>query len=140
MRFPTMWYVRPAKPHISLRMCAVYQSLCKSLKYSTIVKLLTGHHLEFLSLKGGCRGSFESTFVKMSNCWKSRAAAYFFALLLLLLFLGFWFFFFLSFVFFPSFNHLIANFMRIIVSLRNYFLFPISDSCIFSHSGVNQKL
>ena len=36
-----------------------------------IVKLLTEHHLEFLSLKGGCR----STLVKMSNCWKSHAAA-----------------------------------------------------------------
>ena len=31
-----------------------------------IVKLLTEHHLEFLSLKGGCRGSSESTLVKMS--------------------------------------------------------------------------
>ena len=40
-----------------------------------IVKLLTEHHLEFLSLKGGCRGSSESTLVKMSNCWKSHAAA-----------------------------------------------------------------
>ena len=40
-----------------------------------IVKLLTEHHLEFLSLKGGCRGSSESTVVKMSNCWKSNAQA-----------------------------------------------------------------
>ena len=32
-----------------------------------IVKLLTEHHLEFLSLKGGCRGSPESALVKMSN-------------------------------------------------------------------------
>ena len=32
-----------------------------------IVKLLTEHHLEFLSLKGGCRGLFESTLVKMSK-------------------------------------------------------------------------
>ena len=39
------------------------------------VKLLTEHHLEFLSLQGGCRGSSESTLVKMSNCWKSHAAA-----------------------------------------------------------------
>ena len=31
-----------------------------------IVKLLTEHRLEFLSLKG-CRGSSESTLVKMSN-------------------------------------------------------------------------
>ena len=42
-----------------------------------IVKLLTEHHLEFLSLKGGCRGSSESTLVKMSKCWKSHAAAHF---------------------------------------------------------------
>ena len=41
-----------------------------------VVKLLTEHHLEFLSLKGGCRGSSESTLVKMSNCWKSHAAAH----------------------------------------------------------------
>ena len=41
-----------------------------------IVKLLTEHHLEFLSLKGGCRGSFEFTLVKMLNCWKSHAAAH----------------------------------------------------------------
>ena len=40
-----------------------------------IVKLLTEHHLEFLSLKGGCRGSSWSTLVKMSNFWKSHAAA-----------------------------------------------------------------
>ena len=39
-----------------------------------IVKLLTEHHLQFLSLKG-CRGLLESTLVKMSNCWKSPAAA-----------------------------------------------------------------
>ena len=32
-----------------------------------IVKLLTEHNLEFLSLKGGCRGSSESTLVKMST-------------------------------------------------------------------------
>ena len=41
-----------------------------------IVKLLTEYHLEFLSLKGGCTGSTESTLVKMSNCWKSHATAY----------------------------------------------------------------
>ena len=38
-----------------------------------IVKLLTEHHLEFLSLKGGCRGSSESIHVKMPHCWKSHA-------------------------------------------------------------------
>ena len=40
-----------------------------------IVKLLTEQHLEFLSLKGGCRGSPESTHVKMPHCWKSHARA-----------------------------------------------------------------
>ena len=40
-----------------------------------IVKLLTEQHLELLSLKGGCRGSSESSHVKMSNCCKCHAAA-----------------------------------------------------------------
>ena len=40
-----------------------------------IIKLLTEHHLEFLSLKGGRRGLSESTLVKMSNCRKSHALA-----------------------------------------------------------------
>ena len=43
-----------------------------------IVKLLAEHHLEFLSFKGGCRGSSESIHVKMSNCWKSHAAAHYY--------------------------------------------------------------
>ena len=40
-----------------------------------IVKLLTEHHLEFLSLKGGCTGSSECTLVKKSN-WKSHVTAH----------------------------------------------------------------
>ena len=36
------------------------------------VKLLTEHHLEFLSLKEGCTGSSESILVKMPLCWKSH--------------------------------------------------------------------
>ena len=40
------------------------------------IKLLTEHHLEFLSLKGGCTGSSESTHVKMPNCWKPHALAH----------------------------------------------------------------
>ena len=40
------------------------------------VKLLTEHHLEFLSLKGGCRGSSESTHVKIPHIWKSHALAH----------------------------------------------------------------
>ena len=39
------------------------------------VKLLTEHHLEFLSLKEGCTGSSESTHVEMQHCWKSNFAA-----------------------------------------------------------------
>ena len=42
-----------------------------------IVKILTEHHLESLSLKGGCRGSFEFTHVKIPHCWKSHALAQF---------------------------------------------------------------
>ena len=41
-----------------------------------IFKLLTEHHLECLSLKGGCRCSSESTLVKMPHCWKSHVAAH----------------------------------------------------------------
>ena len=41
-----------------------------------IVKLLTERHLEFLGLKGGCRGLSESTHVKMPHCWKSHALAH----------------------------------------------------------------
>ena len=40
------------------------------------VKLLTEHHLEFLSLKGDCTGSYESTLAKMPHCWKSHVAAH----------------------------------------------------------------
>ena len=39
------------------------------------VKLLTEHHLEFLSLKGGCTGSSKSTLVKMPNCRESHVMA-----------------------------------------------------------------
>ena len=46
-------------------------------EYSMIVKLLTEHHLVFLSLKGGCRGSSKkSALVKMPHCWKSRVTAH----------------------------------------------------------------
>ena len=41
-----------------------------------IVKLQTEHHLELLCLTGGCRGSSESTHVKMPHCWKSHAMAH----------------------------------------------------------------
>ena len=63
----------------SLRLACAYtqsdQSLCLSLEYPMSVRLLTEHHLRFLSLTEGCRGSSESTHVKMSHCWKSHALA-----------------------------------------------------------------
>ena len=53
MKFQTMWYVRQAKAQISLSGANVQsdQSLSSPLEYSMSVKLLTEHHLEFLSLK-----------------------------------------------------------------------------------------
>ena len=38
--------------------------------------LLTEHHLEFLSLKGGHTGSSGSTLVAMPQCWKSHVTAH----------------------------------------------------------------
>ena len=42
-----------------------------------IVKLMTEHHLEFLSLKGGCTGSSQSILVKIPHCWKSHVTTNF---------------------------------------------------------------
>ena len=39
-------------------------------------QLLSKHHLEFLSLKIDCTGSYESTLVKMPHCWKSSHGSY----------------------------------------------------------------
>ena len=74
MIFPAMWYVRPAYVQSD-------QSLCLSLEYSMIVKLLTEHQLRFLSLKGGCTGSSECTLVKMPLLEISRHGSYWFVLL-----------------------------------------------------------
>ena len=69
MRFPTMWYVRPAKAQTSLSIHAVLSEPLLIAEIFYHVKLLTEHHLEFLSLKGGCTGSPESTHAKMPYCW-----------------------------------------------------------------------
>ena len=42
-----------------------------------IVKLLAEDHLQFLSLKGGCTGSSESTHVKMPHCWNSHVKCWY---------------------------------------------------------------
>ena len=64
----------------SLRSACAYaqsdQSLCKSLEYSMTVRLLNEQHLEFLRLKGGCTGVYESTLVKITNLWKSHVTAH----------------------------------------------------------------
>ena len=46
-----------------------------------VVKLLTEHYLEFLSLKGSYTGSTEFTLVKMPHCWKSHVTAHMLVLL-----------------------------------------------------------
>ena len=71
MRFLTIWYVGPTKAHT--------RSLIRAFtfEYSMTVKLLTEHHLEFLSVKGGCTSSSESTHAKMPHCWKSHATSHF---------------------------------------------------------------
>ena len=53
MRFPTIWYVRPAKPQISMAYAQSDQSLCYSLEYSMTLRPQTEHPFEFLSLAGG---------------------------------------------------------------------------------------
>ena len=40
------------------------------------VKLLTVHRLEFVSLKGGCTGSSESTLVRMPHCVSAQFMIY----------------------------------------------------------------
>ena len=52
------------------------QSICLSLEHSMSVKILTEHHLEYLSLTGGCTGSSASTLVKMPHCWNSIMSSY----------------------------------------------------------------
>ena len=76
MRFPAMWFVRPARLRPACAYAQSDQSLCLSLEYFMRVKLLTEHIFEILSFKGGCSGSSESTLVKILHCWKSHVAAY----------------------------------------------------------------
>ena len=61
--------------HSEYILVVLWVGLWYLIEYSMIVKLLTDRHLEVLSLKRGCRGSPESTHVKMPHCWKSHALA-----------------------------------------------------------------
>ena len=49
-------------------------------EYSMNSKFLTEHHLQFLSLKGGCTFSSESILVKVSYCWKAHVVAHMYIL------------------------------------------------------------
>ena len=76
MRFPTSSICNQQ----SLRPAGAFaqsdQSLCLSLDYSMSVKILTEHHLELLSLKGGSTDSSETTLVKVLHCCKSHVTAH----------------------------------------------------------------
>ena len=67
MRFPTISKAsdEPAHMHSLIRVFA-----------SRLNKLLTEHRLEFVSLKGGCTGSSESTLVKMRHCVAAQFMIY----------------------------------------------------------------
>ena len=67
MRFPTMRYMHPTKPaQISMRTCCSGKRFCYSIECFMTVQVHAEQHLKFLSFKGGCIGSYESTLVKMS--------------------------------------------------------------------------
>ena len=70
MRFPKMWYVRPAKDQTSLCIRKVWSEPMLVFEYSMTVKLLIERQF-----KGGCTGSSECTLVKLPHCWKSHVTA-----------------------------------------------------------------
>ena len=75
-RFPAVRYVRPEEPQVGLRIRAVDRSVCWSLAYSRIIKLLPGRRLEFLSLTVCFTGSSGSVLVRVPHRWRSHVAAH----------------------------------------------------------------
>ena len=61
-----------------VHMRGLIRAIAGYFEYFMTVKLLIEHHLQFQSLKGDYGGSPGSAVVKMSNCWKSHAAAHYF--------------------------------------------------------------
>ena len=61
LKFPTMWYVGPAKVKISLRIRAVWSEPF----LVACLRLLTKHYLEFISLKEAAQARLS---LHMSNC------------------------------------------------------------------------
>ena len=70
MVFPTMWYVLQQSLPSACAYAQSDQSLSLSREYSMTVELLTKHHIEFLSLKGGYTGASGPILVKMPHCCK----------------------------------------------------------------------
>ena len=60
---------QPAQKHSLIR------AVSSRLSIQMSVKLLTEQHLEFICLKGGFTGWFESTLVKIPHCWQSDVTA-----------------------------------------------------------------
>ena len=73
MRFPTMWYVRPAKAQTSLRIRAVWSEplLLAWIFYECWAT-------QFLSSKGGYTGLSQSAHVKTPHSWRSHVTAHVF--------------------------------------------------------------
>ena len=76
MGFPTIWYVRPAKPQTSLRIRAVLSEplLVTFIFYECSATDRTSFGVS--KLKRGCTGSSESTLGKIPHCWKSHVAVH----------------------------------------------------------------
>ena len=62
-------------------MRSLMRAFASVIEYSLTVRLLTEHNLEFLSLKGGCTGSSESTLVKTPHYWKSHVVAHMYGII-----------------------------------------------------------
>ena len=78
IRFPTVWYVRPAKTDQPAHTRSLIRAFARRLNIIPLTKHCLGSKqcLELLTLKGGYSGSSESTLVKMPHCWKSRATTH----------------------------------------------------------------
>ena len=75
MGFPTMWYVQPTKPLISLRICADWPE--PLLVGWTFYECWATDRTSFgvSKLKRTLHKLVKSTLVKMPHCWKSHFAA-----------------------------------------------------------------
>ena len=56
-------------------MHSLIRAFASQILYDSTIRPLTKHHLESISLKGGCTDWSESTLVNIPPCWKSHVAA-----------------------------------------------------------------